>query len=220
MIENQEKGRLEMRTATARRTFALTAALAMVALVAGPTRARAEATVGSPAPAFTLPDTNGQTRSLSDYQGKFVVIEWVNHECPFVKKHYGSGNMQKLQKKYVDEGVVWLSINSSAPGKQGNYTAAEWNELTRAKGASPTAVLLDPDGKVGRAYGAKTTPHMYVVDPKGTVIYAGGIDDKPSTDQADIPTAKNYVDAALTEAIAGKPITVASSVPYGCSVKY
>jgi AhpC/TSA family protein len=209
-----------MRSTIGRRTTALSVALAVLAAVAGATLARAEATVGSPAPAFTLPDTNGQSRSLSDYQGKFVVLEWVNHECPFVKKHYGSGSMQKLQKKYVDQGVVWLSINSSAPGKQGNYTPAEWNELTRAKGASPTAVLLDPDGKVGRAYGAKTTPHMYVVDPKGTVVYAGGIDDKPSTDQADIPTAKNYVDAALGEAIAGKPITVASSVPYGCSVKY
>jgi peroxiredoxin len=195
-------------------------ALVALAVLALPGRAAANAAVGQPAPAFTLTDTNGQQRSLADYSGKYVVLEWVNHDCPFVKKHYGSGNMQRLQAKYVGEGVVWLSINSSAPGKQGNYPPAKWNELTTAAKASPTAVLLDPDGTVGRAYGAKTTPHMYVIDPQGTLVYAGGIDDKPSTDPDDVAGARNYVDAALSEALAGKPIAVASSTPYGCSVKY
>jgi len=196
---------------------AIAIALAMLPL---PGRAAAVAMIGQPAPAFSLTDTNGKQESLADFQGKFVVLEWVNHDCPFVRKHYGSGNMQRLQKKYVDEGVVWLSINSSAPGKQGNYPPAKWNELTAAAKAVPTAVLLDPDGSVGRTYGAKTTPHMYVIDPKGTLVYAGGIDDKPSTDPADIEGARNYVDEALGEAMAGKPITTASSTPYGCSVKY
>ena len=194
-------------------------AIALAALTL-PEIAVAAAVVGQPAPGFTLSDTNGKAESLADFSGKYVVLEWINYECPFVKKHYGSGNMQKLQKKYVGEGVAWLSINSSAPGKQGNYEPAKWNELTAEAKASPTAVLLDPDGTVGRAYGAKTTPHMYVIEPKGTVIYAGGIDDKPSTDPADIPGARNYVDEALGEAMTGKPITIASSAPYGCSVKY
>jgi hypothetical protein len=198
----------------------LRAGVIALAALTLPGIAAAAAVVGQPAPAFTLTDTNGKAESLADFSGKYVVLEWINYECPFVKKHYGSGNMQKLQKKYVGEGVVWLSINSSAPGKQGNYEPAKWNELTAEAKASPTAVLLDPEGTVGRAYGAKTTPHMYVIDPKGSVIYAGGIDDKPSTDPADIPGARNYVDEALGEAMTGKPITIASSTPYGCSVKY
>jgi len=198
----------------------LGAALAAVALLASARTAAADAVVGQAAPAFTLTGTDGKAHSLSEFQGKYVVLEWVNHDCPFVKKHYGSGNMQKLQKKYTAEGVVWLSINSSAPGKQGNFPPAEADALTKEKKASPTALLLDPDGTVGKAYGAKTTPHMYVIDPKGTLVYAGGIDDKPSTDAADIAGARNHVDQALSEALAGKPVTVASSTPYGCSVKY
>lgn len=194
--------------------------LCSLALLAAPRRAAADAIVGQPAPAFTLTGTDGQPHTLAEYAGKFVVLEWFNHDCPFVRKHYGSGNMQKLQKKWTGQGVVWLSINSSAPGKQGNYPPEEANALTKEKGASPTAVLLDPDGTVGRAYGAKTTPHLFIVDPKGVVIYAGGIDDKPSTDPADVATARNHVDHALTEALAGKPVTVATSTPYGCSVKY
>jgi peroxiredoxin len=201
-------------------TVALAVTLGLALVAARPHAAAAEAIVGQPAPSFTLTDTNGARRSLSDYQGKVVVLEWFNHDCPFVRKHYGSGNMQRLQKKWTGAGVIWLSINSSAPGKQGNYPPEKANELTRAKHASPTAVLLDPDGTVGREYGAKTTPHMFVIDRKGTVVYAGGIDDKPSTDQADVATAHNYVDAALTETLAGKPVTVATSTPYGCSVKY
>lgn len=202
------------------RRMLLTSALATLVLFATHGRADAAAVVGQPAPAFTLTDTNGKQHSLADFKGKYVVLEWVNHECPFVKKHYGSGNMQSLQKKYVDQGVVWLSINSSAPGKQGNYPPEKWNEITTEVKAVPTAVLLDPDGTVGRAYGAKTTPHMYIIDPEGTLIYAGGIDDKPSTDPDDIPKAKNYVDLALTEALSGQPVAIASTTPYGCSVKY
>lgn len=212
MIANQGR--------SVRRASAIGAALALAAVLVSPRLAVADAIVGQAAPAFTLTDTNGEQHSLADLKGKYVVLEWINHDCPFVKKHYGSGNMQKLQKKYTEKGVVWLSINSSAPGKQGNFPPEKANELTKEKNASPTAVLLDPDGTVGKEYGAKTTPHMYVIDPQGMLIYAGGIDDKPSTEASDIPTARNHVDQALTEALAGKPITVASSTPYGCSVKY
>jgi len=193
---------------------AATVALAM------PASARAAAVVGQPAPDFSAKDTSGGTQSLSAYKGKYVVLEWVNFECPFVGKHYGSGHMQKLQKDYTGKGVVWLSINSSATGKQGYYASDKVDALLKQKGAAPSAYLLDTAGAAGRAYGAKTTPHMFIVDPKGTLIYAGGIDDTPSTDQADIATAKNFVSKALDEALAGKPVTTASSQPYGCSVKY
>jgi peroxiredoxin len=201
---------------TMKRVTFVAAALVVVA-AAG---ARPAAVVGEPAPAFTLTDTNGRTRSLHALEGSTVVLEWWNYECPFVGKHYGSGNMQRLQKEWTAKGVVWLTISSSAPGKQGYVDAAKANAWMKDKGAAPTAVLLDHDGKVGRAYGAKTTPHMFVIDPKGTVVYAGGIDDKPSTDQADIATAKNFVSAALAEVTAGRPVTMAVSQPYGCSVKY
>jgi peroxiredoxin len=190
-----------------------------VALLAGSASADTAA-VGQPAPGFSLTDTAGKTHSLSDYKGKLVVLEWVNYECPFVGKHYGSGNMQKLQKEYTGKGVVWLQVNSSAAGKQGHYTPEKAAALSKEKGAASTAYLLDTAGTVGRAYGAKTTPHMYVIDAKGTLVYAGGIDDKPSTDQADVATAKNHVKAALDETLAGKPVTVSSSAPYGCNVKY
>ena len=194
--------------------------LAALVAAAVPATARGAAVVGQPAPGFTLVDSNGAKHNLADLKGKVVVLEWVNFECPFVGKHYGSGNMQKLQKAYTGKGVVWLSVNSSAEGKQGYYAPEKINALMKEKGAAPTAYLIDTDGTVGRAYGAKTTPHMFVVDPKGTVVYAGGIDDTASTDQADIATAKNFVGAALDEELAGKPVTTASSAPYGCSVKY
>lgn len=181
---------------------------------------QAAAVVSEPAPDFRLTDSNGTPHSLGALKGKFVVLEWVNFDCPFVAKHYGTGNMQRLQKAYAGQGVVWLSVNSSAPGKQGNFPAARVNALLKEKGAAPTAYLIDADGTAGRAYGAKTTPHMFVIDPQGTVVYAGGIDDMPSTDAADVATAKNFVAAALDEALAGKPVTTASSAPYGCSVKY
>ena len=195
------------------------AVAALAAAVSLPS-AEASAVVGQPAPELSATDTSGGTQSLSAYKGKFVVLEWVNFECPFVGKHYGSGHMQKLQKDYTGKGVVWLSINSSAKGQQGYYASDKVNALIKEKGAAPTAYLLDTAGTVGRAYGARTTPHMFIVDPKGTLIYAGGIDDTPSTDQADIATAKNFVSLALDEALAGKPVTTASSQAYGCSVKY
>ncbi len=191
-----------------------------VATVAGARLARSAAVVGDPAPDFTLTDTNGQGHELKSLRGRTVVLEWWNYECPFVGKHYGSGNMQKLQKEWTAKGVVWLTISSSAPGRQGYVDAAKANAWMKEKGAAQTAVLLDHDGKVGRAYGAKTTPHMFVIDSKGTVVYAGGIDDKPSTDQADVATAKNFVSAALAEVTAGKRVTLSISQPYGCSIKY
>lgn len=194
---------------------------ASAALVAGLLVSEAYAArVGQPAPDFEAVDSQGRTRSLSEFRGRYVVLEWTNAECPFVKKHYGSGNMQSLQKQAAAQGVVWLSIVSSAPGKQGHVTGARADELTRSRGAAPSAVLLDERGEVGRLYDAVTTPHMFIVDPKGTLIYAGGIDDTPSTDPADIPKSKNYVKAALTEALAGQPVTQAVTRPYGCDVKY
>jgi peroxiredoxin len=181
---------------------------------------QADVTSGQPAPNFTLSDTNGKNHSLSNFQGKFVVLEWTNHDCPFVRKHYDSQNMQNLQKAYTGKGVVWLTINSSAPGKQGHFSPETWNELTKTKGASPTAVLLDTDGKVGKMYGAQTTPHMYVIDPKGTLVYQGAIDSTPSADSDDIPKSKNYTQAALDESMAGKNVSTPSTKSYGCSVKY
>ncbi len=200
-----------------RLTISALAAL-LPSLAAG--SAFAQAVVGRPAPAFTLPDSSGQTHSLSDYKGKLVVLEWFNPGCPFVGKHYNSGHMQALQKEWTGKGVVWLTIDSSAPGKQGYLDAARAQALARERGLSSTALLLDPEGKVGRAYAAKTTPHMFVIDKAGAVVYAGGIDDRPSTDQADLTSAKNFVAAALGELTNGKPVTVSSSQPYGCSVKY
>ena len=179
-----------------------------------------EPSVGSPAPAFTLTDTKGKQHKLADFKGKHVVLEWVNFGCPFVKKHYESGNMQATQKKAVEKGVVWLSVCSSADGKQGHMDAADWNEEIVDRKLSSTAVLLDESGAVGKTYGAKTTPHMYIVNPDGVLVYKGAIDDKPSTNKDDIPGAKNYVLAALDESMAGKPVSLASTTPYGCSVKY
>ncbi|MCH9827827.1 MAG: thioredoxin family protein [Gammaproteobacteria bacterium] len=194
-------------------------ALAAVVLSAAGT-AQAAADVGAAAPDFSLPDSNGETRSLSDFGGQYVVLEWTNDGCPFVRKHYGSGNMQSLQKEYTAKDVAWLSIISSAPGEQGHVSGAEANALTAERDAAPTAVLLDPSGDVGREYGAKTTPHMYIIDPKGTLIYAGGIDSIPSANPQDIEKATPYVKLALDEAMAGKPVSQAQTRPYGCSVKY
>lgn len=179
-----------------------------------------KATTGQKAPDFTLADTHGKNHSLAQYAGKTVVLEWVNFKCPFVGKHYDSGNMQKLQKDYTGKGVVWLSICSSAAGKPGNLPLEELNELLKSKGAAPTAYLVDSDGKVGRLYGAMTTPDMFVIDPAQKIVYSGAIDDKVSTDVSDVAHAKNYVVAALDEVMAGKPVKVASTKSYGCSVKY
>lgn len=180
----------------------------------------AETEVGKVAPEFSLPDTNGKTHSLAELKGKYVVLEWYQPDCPFVRKHYRSGNMQELQKQYTAKGVTWLSIDSSAPGEEGNYPAAKLNEIATQDSASRTALLLDPTGEVGRLYGAKTTPDMYVIDPKGILVYKGAIDNKRSTDLADVKTATNYVKNALDAAMAGKAVPTAATQPYGCSVKY
>ncbi len=176
--------------------------------------------VGSAAPAFSLPSAQGKTESLSQFKGKYVVLEWFNPGCPFVKKHYKSDNMQALQKEFTGKGVVWLTIDSSAPGEQGNLSAQEAQQQMKEWKMSPTALLLDPDGKVGHEYGATNTPHMFVIDPEGKVIYEGAIDSKASTDQSDIKTSTNYVKAALNEAMAGQPVQTATTKAYGCGVKY
>jgi len=194
--------------------------VALVLLLAPSLKAHAAAIVGSPAPALELRDTDGKTARLDSFKGKYVVLEWVNPQCPFVKKHYGSGNMQGFQKKYTEKGVVWLSILSSAPGKQGYMKGSEAKGWVTEENAAPTRFLLDPKGKVGKAYGAKTTPHIFVIDPKGVVVYNGAIDDKPSTDRADIETARNYLVAALDESMAGRKVEVAATQSYGCRVKY
>jgi peroxiredoxin len=176
--------------------------------------------VGSPAPEFTATDSNGKSHKLSDFKGKVVVLEWTNHQCPFVQKHYNSNNMQKLQKEATDKGIVWLSVISSAQGQQGYVTAQQANQLTKSRNASPTAVLLDSSGQVGRLYQARTTPHMFVIDRKGVLQYAGAIDDKPTTNTADVKSSKNYVRTAIDNVLKGKPVAYATTQPYGCSVKY
>ncbi|MCB9799158.1 MAG: thioredoxin family protein [Candidatus Omnitrophica bacterium] len=181
---------------------------------------QAEVSTGRLAPDFRLEDTHGQSHALSDFLGRYVVLEWTNYECPFVKKHYSGGNMQSLQKELTGEGVVWLSIGSSAEGNQGYFSADEWNKRASEKNASPTAILLDPYGEVGRMYEAKTTPHMFVINPDGVLIYAGAIDSVASPDPADIEGATNYVRQAVHEAMAGKPVSVPATKSYGCSVKY
>jgi peroxiredoxin len=176
--------------------------------------------VGSAAPDFSLTDAKGKTHSLSGYKGKYVVLEWFNPECPFVKKHYGSGNMQKLQEEYTSKGVVWLTIDSSAPGTEGNLTPEQAAKKMGEWKTRQTALLLDPEGKAGRAYGAKNTPDMIVINPEGKIVYEGAIDSKASPNPADIPSSTNYVKVALDESLAGKPVTTSSTKPYGCSVKY
>jgi peroxiredoxin len=176
--------------------------------------------VGDPAPEFQSTDSHGQMHRLSEYRGKFVVLEWHNNGCPYTRKHYESGNMQRLQKEWTARGVVWFTVISSAPGEQGYVTAQQENDYLTKMNASPTAALLDPQGQVGRLYGAKTTPHMFIINPAGVLIYDGAIDNKATTDQADIAIAKNYVSEALVEAMAGKPVSIPTSRPYGCSVKY
>lgn len=185
-----------------------------------PVSAVAQAVVDEKAPDFKLTGIDGKTYALGDYRGKYVVLEWNNFECPFVKKFYGSGTMQNLQKEYTEKGVVWFTICSSAEGKQGYYDADVLKGMTADRKLASTAYLRDTDGKVGKLYGAKTTPHMFVIDPKGTLIYVGAIDDKPSADPEDIAAAQNYVTASLNLAMAGKPVEVKSTASYGCSVKY
>ncbi len=180
----------------------------------------ADAVPGQAAPAFEIKDATGKWHKLADFKGKWVVLEWFNKDCPFVKKHYSSSNMQKLQQDYTAKGVVWLTVNSSAKGKQGYVEPQQALADAKERRAAPSAILLDTDGKVGKAYGAKTTPHMYVINPDQQVVYAGAIDNNDSSDPKVIPASKNYVVEALDSALAGKPIATASSRPYGCSVKY
>ena len=176
--------------------------------------------VGAPAPDFKATDSNGRMRQLSEYRGKYVVLEWHNNGCPFTRKHYESGNMQRLQKEWTSRGVIWFTVISSAAGQQGYVTAEQENEYLKRMNAVPTAALLDPQGDVGRLYAAKTTPHMFIINPDGVLIYDGAIDSKSTTDQSDIATATNYVSQALGEAMAGKAVSTPTSRPYGCSVKY
>ena len=194
--------------------------LAVLALCISATVAWAVPEIGKPAPAFTAVDSNGKSRSLGEFKGKTVILEWTNDGCPYVQKHYGAGNMQKVQKDLTAEGAVWLSIISSAPGKQGHVDGKGANALTAARGAAPTAVLLDPTGKVGKLYEAQTTPHMYVIDGKGVLRYMGAIDDQPNTDTSKIATARNYVREAFAAVKAGKQVEATATDPYGCSVKY
>jgi peroxiredoxin len=193
---------------------------ALTCLAATPLFAGDSPAVGTNAPDFSVTDSKGKTQSVSQYKGKYVVLEWFNPECPFVKKHYGGGNMQKLQEEVTGKGVVWLTVDSSAPGMQGNLTPDQANaKMTEWKSHS-TAFLLDQDGKAGQTYGAKNTPHMFVINPEGKIIYEGAIDSKASPNPADIPTSTNYVKVALDEALAGKTVSNPTTRPYGCSVKY
>ena len=195
------------------RVFLITLALVAGSAIAAPR-------VGEPAPDFTGVDTQGQTHRLADYRGKTVVLEWTKHDCPYVRKHYGAGNLQEQQREAAAQGVIWLSVISSAPGQQGYVSPAEADELTRSRKAAPHAVLLDPEGRIGRAYEAKTTPHLYIIDEAGKLVYMGGIDSLATADPADIPRATQYVRVALKERAAGQPISAPVTRPYGCSVKY
>lgn len=212
----------ERRLAGGAPRMALAVVGAMVVLAAAHLAAATAAGLapGQPAPGFTGTDTAGRPVSLADYRGSIVVLEWTNHDCPFVRRHYDSGNMQALQKQATQNGVVWLTIISSAPGGQGYVTGEEADALTRSRNASPTAVIRDPSGEIGHAYDAKTTPHMFVIDPAGILIYMGAIDDQPRNFGADPARANNYVRAALTAIQSGQPVTNPVTQPYGCSVKY
>jgi len=195
------------------------ASASIVFLVAG-LSAGSAARVGDSAPDFTATDSNGRVHKLSEYQDKFVVLEWTNRGCPYTQKHYSSGNMQRLQREWTSRGVIWLTVISSAPGKQGYVKADDENAYVKQVNATPTAVLLDPTGVLGHLYDAKTTPHMFIIDPKGILIYIGAIDDRPTTDLSDVNGARNYLSQALTEAMSGKPVSTPTTRPYGCSVKY
>ena len=197
----------------------LVAAGLALAAAAAPTTIDASR-VGAQAPEFRGTDTKGTVHNLSDFKGKWVVLEWHNEGCPYVRKHYGGNNMQQLQKEWTAKGVVWLTVISSATGQQGHMEAAQADAYFAQQNAAPSAVLLDPTGEIGRLYEAKTTPHMFVVNPDGVLIYNGAIDDKPTSDKTDLAGATNYVSAALTEAMAGRAVSTSTSRPYGCGVKY
>lgn len=191
----------------------------LIASVVGAQRTPSVA-IGKPAPNFSAAAASGKTVSLSDYKGKWVVLEWNNKDCPIVVRHYKSGNMQATQKWAAEQGAVWISVCSSAPGKQGHVDAAGANEMLKAQGAMVSQYILDGQGEIGRMYGAKTTPHMFVINPAGETVYMGAIDDSPNANMANTSKARNYVREALTLGMAGKAIEVSSSQPYGCGVKY
>jgi AhpC/TSA family protein len=214
-------------TALAHRTQALWRTTAAALLLAGPgvsavpaASGGPEPQIGQPAPPFTALDSEGKTRRLSDFRGKTVVLEWTNADCPYTRKHYTSGNMQHLQSLALERGAIWLSVISSAPGKQGYVEGPEADALSRSRHAIPSAVLLDPSGTLGRLYHAKTTPHMYVIDRDGVLQYMGGIDSIATADVGDIPKAEPYLKEAMLAVIDGQPVTHPVSKPYGCSVKY
>lgn len=204
------------------RRFVLTAVAGFAAVTLADIGANdaAAAEVGKAAPAFTGRTVDGGALNLADLKGQTVVLEWTNHQCPYVEKHYGTGNMQALQKAATDKGVTWISIVSSAPGLQGNVDAARAKALTVERDAAPSEIVLDPEGTIGRLYGARTTPHMYVIDAAGTLVYAGGIDDKPSARWSTVEDANNYVRMALSDLQAGRKVGTPTAQPYGCSVKY
>jgi peroxiredoxin len=198
-------------------------ALAIAATLAVPGTLSAQETspeIGEPAPTFTLPDTYGEMHDLSGLRGEWVVLEWLNYDCPYVRKHYSSGNIPGQQEKWIAEGVRWMAIVSSAPGTQGYFEPAQMNARSASDGSNAEAVLLDPDGVVGRMYDAQTTPQMFVIDPDGVLRYMGGIDDKPTSRIEDLEVATQLVDRALTELMAGEEVSIPTSRPYGCSVKY
>jgi len=211
---------LTRRTFFARTGLGAVVTGAAAGVLAQPRPAGAAAKPGAPAPAFTATATTGSPQSLADHRGKVVVLEWTNHDCPYVRKHYETGNMQVLQREATGQGVVWLTIISSAQGEQGYVTPGQADELTSTRKAAPTAVLLDPTGTAGRLYGATNTPHMYVIDKAGTLVYAGAIDDRPTSRKADVQGANNYVRAALQAVAAGQPVKTPVTRAYGCTVKY
>jgi peroxiredoxin len=194
--------------------------LGSAALALVPATTFAASDLGKPAPAFSATDSNGRAWSLDALKGKVVVLETTNRDCPYVGKHYRAGNMQAQQREAAARGVVWLTVAASAPGEQGFVTASEANDTVKKNNAAPAAVLLDPQSRIARAYGATVTPHMYVIDASGVLVYKGGIDSIPSSNVSDIPKARQYVRAALDEVLAGKPVTDASTRPYGCTLKY
>jgi peroxiredoxin len=206
--------------AVSRQTVIAGLAATALALASGAAFAQGAAKPGAKAPDFSVVDVDGKLQKLSDYAGKTVILEWTNHDCPYVRKHYGSATMQTLQKDMAKEGVVWLSVISSPAGEQGHVDAARAKELTRTRDAAPASILLDPQSKLARAYGAQTTPHMYIVDPKGTLAYAGAIDDKPSSSPSSLTGARSYVRQAVAELKAGKPVSEPATKAYGCVVKY
>jgi peroxiredoxin len=206
--------------AMTRQTFIAGLAFAGLTLAASAALAQGAARPGAPAPDFSVVDADGKTQKLADYAGKTVILEWTNHDCPYVRKHYNSATMQTLQKDMAKEGVVWLSVISSPVGEQGHVDGAKAKELTASRDAAPAAILLDPKSQMARAYGAQTTPHMYIIDPKGTLAYAGAIDDKPSASASSLNGAKSYVRQAMAELKAGKPVSEPATKAYGCVVKY